>query len=124
MPWKPKHPCGVRGCPALTDERFCPQHERQQQQRYDQARGSAAARGYDYRWRRLERSILARDPICMKCGLAPSTVADHKIPRSRGGADDPENLQGICAPCHGRKTALKDGGFGRAPAAGHMPENR
>lgn len=77
------------------------------------ARVSAARRGYDWRWRKLARVILLRDPICRKCREESSTDVDHIIPRSAGGTDDPENLQGICHRCHSRKTATTDGGFGR-----------
>lgn len=37
---------------------------------------------------------------------------DHIIPRSRGGIDDPNNLQGMCHTCHSRKTAIEDGRWG------------
>ncbi|MCZ6609557.1 MAG: HNH endonuclease signature motif containing protein [Alphaproteobacteria bacterium] len=32
--------------------------------------------------------------------------------RPDGGSDDPSNLQGMCRPCHSRKTATEDGGWG------------
>lgn len=38
---------------------------------------------------------------------------DHIVPKERGGADELHNLQVLCAPCHSRKTAIEDGGFGR-----------
>jgi 5-methylcytosine-specific restriction protein A len=38
---------------------------------------------------------------------------DHIVPRSAGGADTPGNLQPLCRPCHSRKTARFDGGYGR-----------
>jgi len=79
---------------------------------YNRARGSAAARGYGYRWRRLRRMVLNREPLCVRCGV-PATDVDHIVPRSRGGGDDFENLQAMCRSCHSRKTSQEDGGFGR-----------
>jgi 5-methylcytosine-specific restriction enzyme A len=49
---------------------------------------------------------LERDPICVICGIAPATVADH-YPLSRKelvarGMDpnDPAHGRGLCKPCH------------------------
>jgi len=56
--------------------------------------------------------ILARDPICRICRRAAATEVDHVIPRSRGGDDADDNLQGLCRPCHGTKSASRDGAFG------------
>ena len=56
MPIKPPHPCNHVGCPELTTERFCKNHEclgfRSKSQYYDAQRGSAAKRGYDSRHRK------------------------------------------------------------------------
>lgn len=70
-------------------------------------------RGYGYRWQRTRRGILRRDPVCVICNAAPSHHVDHVIAKAKGGTDDPENLRGICASCHSRKTVEEDGGFGR-----------
>jgi len=56
-------------------------------------------------WRALRAAILKRDPICRTPGCGrPSSHADHIVPRSRGGSDDPSNLRGLCAGCHARVT--------------------
>lgn len=68
-------------------------------------------RGYDARWRKLRRIVLAESPICNHCG-APAVDVDHIIPLSRGGTHDRENLQPLCHACHSRKTVLEDGGLG------------
>lgn len=34
---------------------------------------------------------------------------DHKKLRSRGGSNDPKNLQHLCRPCHRAKTLNKPG---------------
>lgn len=61
------------------------------------------------RWEMARSAVLARDPLCMVCDAALSTEVDHVIPLSQSG--DPyrlEALQGICAPCHRRKTGAEN----------------
>ena len=112
------HPCAVRGCSGLTHERYCEAHAGNAKRAHDD-RLSAAKRGYGYQWReRTRKHILVRDPICknpfnIPDHIALSTRVDHIIPKSQGGTDDEENLQGLCESCHNRKTAAEDGGFGR-----------
>jgi 5-methylcytosine-specific restriction protein A len=50
-------------------------------------------------------------------------VTDHIVPHRGDPALlwDPANLQALCARCHNRKTALEDGGFGRAPKREKRP---
>jgi len=51
-------------------------------------------------WRRLRLDVLERDGwTCHWCG-GPASHADHLLPRSRGGADDPDNLVAACSPCN------------------------
>ncbi|MCK6486449.1 MAG: HNH endonuclease [Phycisphaerae bacterium] len=82
-------------------------------------RGSAAARGYGERWRRLARMQLMRQPLCADpFGVhegrpVAGEHVDHIVPRRAGGTDTLENLQTLCASCHSRKTVWCDGGFGR-----------
>jgi 5-methylcytosine-specific restriction endonuclease McrA len=51
---------------------------------------------------------------CQSCGWKPPLRAaldlDHIIPRSKGGSDDPTNLQTLCPNCHRLKT-LRDRGL-------------
>jgi 5-methylcytosine-specific restriction protein A len=62
----------------------------------------------------MRRQILARDPICRTCGQRPSTVADHVIPWAEGGTHTLANGQGLCDPCHWKKTrAEQDRGRAR-----------
>lgn len=77
-------------------------------------RPSAAARGYDRRWRRLRRRVLAEEPVCRDPdGRHPNEVVaavhvDHIIPRRNGGTDARENLQALCPSCHSYKTAIEN----------------
>lgn len=57
---------------------------------------------------RLRERILRADPLCTACRAAgrirPATDLDHIVPLFKGGTDDEENLQGLCAECHAEKT--------------------
>lgn len=55
-------------------------------------------------WDRTRRRVLRRDPVCRACRTAPSTEVDHVVPEHLGGGHDEDNLQGLCADCHQRKT--------------------
>lgn len=72
--------------------------------RYDDARPTAAQRGYDRIHKRWRRRIIARDPVCRRCARAASTEADHIVPLEDGGTWDDDNGQGMCKPCHTKKT--------------------
>ena len=52
MPRKPKRPCSYPGCPKLTDGRFCEEHQRKENQRYEKYdRDPAAKRRYGRAWK-------------------------------------------------------------------------
>ncbi|WP_353892917.1 HNH endonuclease signature motif containing protein [Proteinivorax hydrogeniformans] len=106
MPKKPKKPCKHPGCPNLTDKRYCKIHT--------ENRPSAAARGYDSRWRKVRARFLKANPLCVKCNedgiLVNATVVDHIVPH-RGNRQllwDEGNWQALCKRCHDRKTMTKD----------------
>jgi 5-methylcytosine-specific restriction enzyme A len=96
-------------CPAIvTGTGRCPACTR----KADRARGTATERGYNTPGhQRFRHHVLARDPICVMCRAAWSTVADHH-PMSRrdlelAGLDpnDPARGRGLCARCHSIATA-------------------
>jgi 5-methylcytosine-specific restriction protein A len=79
------------------------------------SRTSRHDRGYGHQWNKLRQQVLKRDKhLCQPClrasALSPATQVDHIIPKAKGGTDDLENLEGICSPCHKRKTTLENGG--------------
>jgi hypothetical protein len=58
----------------------------------------------------VKRQVWARDayrcqecgiPVAVRGGAKPQT--HHKVPRSAGGTDDPDNLITLCQPCHSTK---------------------
>jgi hypothetical protein len=99
MPLKPcLGPCGR--LIAATEGPRCPDCRRQYDRRRD-----APSRAFGYRtsaWRRVSRTVLARDRVCRKCGLRPSKIAHHlggARPIDEGGLD-PNRVVGLCASCH------------------------
>lgn len=116
MPNKPKRPCQFPGCPELTETRSCAKHKRQVMG----PRLSPAQRGYDARWRRLRKTILAKYPLCQHClergAYVPTSEVDHIDGNVQNNS--PSNLQALCKPCHSRKTMTKLRGRG-----GRMSDN-
>ena len=115
MPNAPPHLCATPGCYRLVPRsvRRCPAHQTETQAKVDKRRGSASARGYDRRWRARRARFLREHPLCVDPysihprQAVPATVADHIIPHrgDRELFEDPDNLQPLCAECHGLKTA-------------------
>ena len=115
MPTMPKRACRQPGCRELVNKGFCRQHAH----KYDKHRGTAAQRGYDGRWRKYRKGFLADNPFCVEClkydRLTAATVIDHVTPH-KGDQElfwDLDNHQALCEQCHNKKSASKDGGFGR-----------
>lgn len=104
-------PCRNPGCPNLTGRGLCTDHRRAYERSAERRQAKAYYNTAD--WQARRRFTLARDPVCTDDSgcTAPSTEADHVIPRSAGGSDEIANLRGLCKPHHSRKTA-NDGGWG------------
>jgi 5-methylcytosine-specific restriction protein A len=80
---------------------------------------SSQERGYTSRWAAYSRRYRKQHPLCVDCKnrgiIKLANHVDHIKPVS--GPDDPlfwdgDNHQALCTPCHSRKTAREDGGFG------------
>jgi 5-methylcytosine-specific restriction protein A len=110
--------CARPGCPNVTASGRCADCTAAA----DKARGSATQRGYNSRGHQaFRRAVLLRDPICVACHAAVSTVADHHPVSRRDllslglNANDPERGRGVCKRCHDRSTAVaQPGGWNAA----------
>lgn len=82
-------------------------------------RASRQERGYGRVHDLMRQRVLREEPLCRTCTEAGyverTTVADHIIPKAEGGTDGRGNYQGLCDPCHVRKTA-KESARARARA--------
>ena len=107
VPRRPKRPCSFPGCPNLTDGRFCEEHEKQENKRYETYdRDPAVRKRYGRAWKRIRDSYAAAHPLCEKCQaegkLTPTEEIHHKLPLSQGGTHARENLIALCKSCHAK----------------------
>lgn len=107
VPRKPKRPCSFPGCPNLTDGRFCEEHQKQENKRYEKYdRDPAVRRRYGRAWKRIRDSYVAQHPFCEQCYdkgvLVETEEVHHKKPLSQGGTHDRSNLIALCKECHAR----------------------
>ncbi len=122
MPTAARKACSHPGCPNKSDTGRCPDHRRQLNRQNEQRRGNAHQRGYTSRWQKARIGFLAKHPLCAECErngtTTAATIVDHIIPHKRDWKLfwTRANWQGLCKPCHDKKTARQDGGFGRSRA--------
>lgn len=114
MPYKPKRPCSYPGCPHLTNGRFCEEHQRQENKRYEKYdRSPEMKKRYGIAWKRVRDRHIAQHPLCEVCkrngNLTPAEEVHHIVPLSQGGTHDDSNLMSLCKSCHSEITA-KEGG--------------
>lgn len=107
MPRRPKRPCSFPGCPNLTDGRFCEEHEKQENKRYETYdRDPAVRKRYGRAWKRIRDSYAAAHPLCERClkegKYVPTEEIHHKLPLSKGGTHARENLIALCKSCHAK----------------------
>lgn len=113
MPRKPKRPCSHPSCAELTEGRFCNEHERQENKRYEKyGRDPAVRRRYGRAWKRIRDSYISQHPLCEECEkkgkFTKAEEVHHILPLSRGGTHERTNLMALCKSCHSAITA-KDG---------------
>ena len=115
MPHKPLKPCRYAGCPNLTEETYCPIHRKLVNQKYNRYQRNQEAQSFynSSAWRKLRARFLIEHPFCVECRkngkLTKATVVDHVVPIRQGGpAFEENNLQALCASCHGSKS-IKEG---------------
>lgn len=107
MPRKPKRPCSHPGCPKLTDGRFCEEHQKEENRRYEKYdRDPVVRRRYGRVWKRIRDSYVKTHPFCEKCyenGVLVEVEEVHHIkPLAEGGTHERSNLISLCKSCHAR----------------------
>lgn len=101
--------CSRPGCPRLTTSGRCPECRSDA----EAARGTAAQRGYDSRWRRTREAYLEQHPFCERTGcLVPATDVNHVDGLGPHGprGHDWSNLESLCHPHHSQHTAREQPG--------------
>ena len=115
-----------RKCPDCGKER-CPRHAREKTARWRKSasKGELKARSMQIAYRQNSgkqhslsldeaRQLITNPPNCPYCELQIPWMdlsIDHKIPRSRGGSDDPDNLVWVDIDCNMVKGNLTDTEF-------------
>lgn len=122
MPTKAARPCTRCGEPQRNQGRCdaCTERARRDSPYQEPDRPTPAQRGYDTAHRKRRNAYLRDHPECEARGCTnPSIVLDHADGDSSN--NHPDNHQALCHPCHSRKTAQVDGGFGRPPLPRNTP---
>ena len=107
LPRKPKRPCSYPGCPRLTDGRFCSEHERQENKRYEKYdRNPASKRRYGRAWKRIRDRYMNAHPLCERClkegKYVKAEQVHHIKPLAEGGNHNEENLMSLCTASHAK----------------------
>lgn len=122
MGWSPPKPCARPGCGALVQSgRWCPAHKPAPRPTAPKPYDAEKRRPYKTAaWLRFRKWYLTQHPVCEVPGCGqPANEVDHIVPLDDGGAHlSTSNSQALCKPCHSRKTARQDGGFGRRKGRG------
>ena len=127
MALRPKTICNYAGCGKTIDEgRYCTKHEvihQLQENKRKSIRNADYSRMYTWNWRKYSSTFLKQHPLCLICledgKIIPASEVDHIKPH-KGDKDlfwAEDNHQALCKPCHSRKTAQEDGGFGHKAKA-------
>lgn len=118
MPRKPKRPCSHPGCPELTDGQYCEHHQREADKRYNKyERDVGTRKRYGRGWEKIRARYISAHPLCERC-LAIGVIkraeeVHHKLPLSKGGTHDNNNLMSLCESCHSEITAHEGGRWQR-----------
>lgn len=104
MPQAPRKPCTFPTCPELVPlgTPYCEKHDKLVKKSYDRYRETATARGYTYRWQKVRKIKLSRNPLCEECKkkerIKPAVLVHHKDENPKN--NKPENLMSLCRSCH------------------------
>ena len=68
MPRKPKKPCSYPNCPKLTYGRYCEEHQRLENKRYEKyGRQYAIHQRYGRAWQKIRENYVKTHPYCELC---------------------------------------------------------
>ena len=116
LPFKPKRPCSINGCPELTNSRYCEKHQKETDRRYNKERQPLMKRRYGRTWKRTRDRYIKAHSLCEECmknkKTTPANEVHHIIPLAKGGDSSDENLMSLCTSCHSRITAREGGRWG------------
>ena len=105
MPWKPKKPCAYPGCRELTVNRYCEQHQKLMDKRYDAyERSPVVKKRYGRAWKRIRDRKIRENPLCEEClkngVIKAAEEVHHILPLADGGTSERSNLISLCRSCH------------------------
>ena len=107
MPYKPKRPCSFPGCPKLTNGRYCEEHTKEVNRRYERyERDPAIKKRYGRSWQKIRKRYAEEHPFCEECFkqgyIRAVEEVHHIVPLSEGGTHSEENLVSLCQSCHAK----------------------
>src|SRR5260370_41554376 len=106
--WSTPSACPVCGKPSTLGSRYCADHPRDKERRYDREERAPWHKWYSWAvWRKLRMLKLHRNPMCEVEGCRyPATDVDHIVPHKGNWTLflTLENLQSLCAHHHSQKT--------------------
>lgn len=95
MPYKPKKPCAYPGCPNLTDKKYCKEHERLENKRYDRyQRDPAHKKRYGRTWQKIRARYVKLHPFCEMC-LKEGKIVPVEQVHHKAMLKIPENMTGV-----------------------------
>ena len=111
MPYSPRRPCRMTGCPNLAEpgEQYCTKHKQQEEHFYNRYQRPSDKKKYGRAWKRIRDSYIRQHPICEDCyAKGRITLAEevhHIVPLGDGGTHEKSNLVSLCRSCHLKRHA-------------------
>ena len=105
MPRRPKKPCAYPGCPKLTYSRYCEEHQRTENKRYERYyRKYKPSKRYGHKWEKIRDRYIKAHPLCEMCykegHIVFADIVHHIKPIAEGGTSDESNLMSVCFHHH------------------------
>lgn len=95
-------PCLLCPFPSVRNGR-CSAHNRERRRIEGRARGTRQQQGYGADYQRARAQAIRAQPFCSVCLTTERLTADHVVPLSKGGTNDPSNLRTLCVWCNSRR---------------------